>query len=306
MNEEIVTKQLASFRVRKEGNLPYRAMDMSADEIIERRAYIRQALRNTPRNNLSNDVLDQVRLVELENKSYLFEDTEGHEFYIRSGALTQEETSFRKIRSMIPFNFKGLKGKDFNWDIYGKSVEKSKKYVNNFILKFEQFKKRGMGLYIYSATKGSGKTMLSCCILNEISDRYPLSVKFINALDLLEMTKQGYKGDEPEELKPLYTASVLVIDDIGVQMAKDWINTVFYRLINVRYTDRLITIYTSNIVPNALNMDDRIVDRIESTTYLVELPEVPVRQIKQEQEKKKIFKEIENCPIDTAIPTGHR
>lgn len=138
--------------------------------------------------------------------------------------------------------------------------------------------------------------MLSCCILNEISDSYPVSVKFINALDLLEMTKQGYKGDEPEELKPLYTCSVLVIDDIGVQMARDWINTVFYRLINVRYTDRLVTIYTSNVTPEGLKMDERIVDRIGSTTYLVELPEVPVRHMKQEQEKEKIFRKIENAP----------
>lgn len=296
MTEKIEVKQLAAFRVRKEGSLSYMAMYMTEDEIAERRAYIRQALRNTRRNNLTNDVLDQIRLTEFDNKSYIFEDNEGREFYICSDMLTKEETEFRKARSMIPFNFMGLKGKDFNWDIYGKDIKKAKKYVNNFILKFEQFREHGMGLYIYSATKGSGKTMLSCCILNEISERYPISVKFINALDLLEMTKQGYKGDEPEELKPLYTSSVLVIDDIGVQMSKDWINTVFYRLINVRYTDRLITIYTSNVAPDALNMDDRIIDRIGSTTYLLELPEVPVRHMKQEQEKERIFDKIENAP----------
>lgn len=296
MNEEIKAKQLASFRVRKEGGLSYRSMDMTADEVAERRAYIRKALRDTPRNNLPNDILDQIRLVELENKSYIFEDPEGREFYLRSDMLTKEETEYRKVRSMIPFNFIGLKGKDFNWDIYRKDVDEAKKYVNHFILKFEQFREKGMGLYIYSTTKGSGKTMLACCILNEISDRYPVSIKFINALDLLEMTKQGYKGDEPEELKPLYTSSVLVIDDIGVQMNKDWINTVFYRLINVRYTERLVTVYTSNVAIDALKKDDRIIDRIESTTYLVELPEVPVRHMKQEKEKEKIFNEIKIAP----------
>ncbi len=296
MEEKTKAKQFAAFRVRKEGGLSYRSTYMSEDEIAERRAYLRQALRNTPRNNLPNDILDQIRLVDLGKDGYIFENPEGYEFSIRSDVLTKEESEFRKVRSMIPFNFIGLKGKDFNWEIYGMDIKKAKGYVNNFILKFEQFREHGMGLYIYSATKGSGKTMLSCCILNEISDRYPVSVKFINALDLLEMTKQGYKGDEPEELKPLYTCSVLVIDDIGVQMAKDWINTVFYRLINVRYTDHLVTIYTSNMATEALKMDERIVDRIGSTTYLVELPEVPVRHMKQEQEKEKIFRKIENAP----------
>ena len=269
---------------------------MTADEIAERRLYIRRALRDTPRNNLPNDTLDQIRLIELGNKCYLFEDPEGREFYIPSGMVSQDETEFRRARSMIPFQFIGAKGKDFNWDIYQRDVKKAKSYVNNFILKFEQFQERGLGLYIYSATKGSGKTMLSCCILNEISDRYPVSVKFINSMDLLEMTKQEYKGEKPEELKPLYTSKVLVIDDIGVQMSKDWINTVFYHLINTRYTKRLVTIYTSNTASDALKMDDRIIDRIESTTYLVELPEVPVRQMKQEKEKEKIFDEIKNAP----------
>lgn len=296
MKEEINAKHLASFRVKREGGLSYRSIKMTADEIAERRLYIRRALRDTPRNNLPNDTLDQIRLIELGNKCYLFEDPEGREFYIPSGMVSQDETEFRRARSMIPFQFIGAKGKDFNWDIYQRDVKKAKSYVNNFILKFEQFQERGLGLYIYSATKGSGKTMLSCCILNEISDRYPVSVKFINSMDLLEMTKQEYKGEKPEELKPLYTSKVLVIDDIGVQMSKDWINTVFYHLINTRYTKRLVTIYTSNTASDALKMDDRIIDRIESTTYLVELPEVPVRQMKQEKEKEKIFDEIKNAP----------
>lgn len=296
MKEEINAKYLASFRVKREGGLSYMAREMTADEIAERRSHIRLALRDTPRNNLPNDILDQIRLVELEDKRYLFEDPDGREFFIGAGILTQSETDFRKARSMIPFQFIGVKGKDFNWDIYRKDVKKAKSYVNNFILKFEQFQEKGLGLYIYSATKGSGKTMLSCCILNEISDRYPVSVKFINSMDLLEMTKQGYKGEEPEELRPLYTCKVLVMDDIGVQMSKDWINTVFYHLINTRYTKRLVTVYTSNVASDRLKMDDRIIDRIESTTYLVELPEVPVRHMKQEKEKEKIFNEIKNAP----------
>lgn len=296
MKEEINARHLASFRVKREGSLSYRVREMTMDEIAERRSYIRLALMNTPRSNLPNDILDQIRLIELENKSYLFEDQDGHEFYIPSGRVSRDESDFRKARSMIPFQFIGVKGKDFNWDIYQKDVKKAKSYVNNFILKFEQFQERGLGLYIYSATKGSGKTMLSCCILNEISDRYPAPVKFINSMDLLEMTKQGYKGEEPEELKPLYSSKVLVIDDIGVQMSKDWINTVFYHLINTRYTKRLVTVYTSNVASDSLKMDDRIIDRIESTTYLVELPDVPVRQMIQEREKEKIFDEIKNAP----------
>lgn len=289
---------LAAFRVRKEGNLPYMDKEMSPEEVTARRAYIRQALRDTPKNNLPNDTLDNIRLTGLDNSGFLFEDGQGKEFYIRAAAITREESAFRKCRSMIPFEFMGLKARDFSWSIYGVDTKKQKSYVNNFILKFEQFRDKGMGLYIFSATKGSGKTMLACCLLNEISERYAVSVKFINALDLLELIKESYKGREPEDLKALYMATVLVVDDIGVQMSKEWTDTVFYRLVNTRYTKRLVTVYTSNTATDALKMDDRITDRIESTTYLVELPEVPVRHNKRMAEKEEILKEIENAPYE--------
>ena len=109
MGEKTEAKQLAAFRVRKEGCLSYRSMHMSEDETAERRAYLRQALRNTPRNNLPNDVLDRIRFEDLGKDGYIFDDPKGYEFSIRSDVLTKEESEFRKVRSMIPFNFIGLK-----------------------------------------------------------------------------------------------------------------------------------------------------------------------------------------------------
>lgn len=287
---------LASFRVRKAGNSDYRDKDMTPDEVITRRAYIRSVLKDSPQYSLSNETLDNIRLVTLENNGYIYENEKGYETFFRLSGVTREESQFRRVRSMIPFEFIGLKGNNFDWSIYGTDVNGAKGCVNNFILKFEKFREKGMGLYIYSKTKGSGKTMLSCCILNELTERYSVVVKFINTLDLLDLTKHAYKGYEAEELRVLYTAAVLVIDDIGVQMTKEWIDTVFYRIVNTRYNNRLVTIYTSNIASESLKMDDRIVDRIESTTYLVELPEVPIRQKIRKTEKDKIMDAIKNAP----------
>ena len=160
---------------------------------------------------------------------------------------------------------------------------------------YAQFKGEGMGLYICSGAKGSGKTMLVCCLLNEITKRDAGSVKFINILDFLEMTKKSYNGDE--EVNAIYQAGLLVLDDIGVQTSKEWVDTVLYRLINERYAKRLPTIYTSNIKVQHLKMDDRIVDRIESTTYQVELPEEPIRKDIRKQEKQKLLQEITKRPV---------
>lgn len=294
-NEEMTAEELARYRVSSGSNLQYQRK-MRPEEVTERRRYIRGILKGSAYwANKSNADIDNTRIMK-EGDDYLIEDEEGQLFFHSVGKVTREETEFRKIRAMMPFEFMDLTGKDFRWEEYSQDINVPRDYVNNFILNFEKFRKKGMGLYIYSSEKGSGKTMLSCCILNELVKRYAVSVKFINSLDLLEITKKGYRGEGQEELEGLYNASVLVIDDIGVQLAKEWVDTVFYRLINYRYTQRLITIYTSNLPAGQLKVDDRITDRIENTTYFVPLPEESVRSKIRKRKKEKIMQEIIKSP----------
>lgn len=289
-------RQLAESRVKGSGPMKHYTMDMTKEQILDRRVYLRKVLRDTYWQNLPNEALDNIRLLH-ESNGYLLEDTEGRLFFIQGKAIPKEETEFRKVRAMMPFEFMNLTGKDFDWSLYHEDITELKATVSRFIVKFEQFREKGMGLYIESSVKGSGKTMLACCILNELVKRYALTVKFINSLDLLELTKQAYKGTEPEELASLYQAAVLVIDDIGVQMSKEWIDTVFYRLINTRYNNKLVTIYTSNVSAQFLKMDDRIVDRIEATTYQLLLPEEAVRSRIRAKQKKQIMDTIKNSSV---------
>lgn len=300
---ELNGEQLAFFRVYKESGIQYKALAMDADQKLERRSYMRQVLKKYQAwANRTNEILDDMRLYRVDT-GYIVEDEKGAEFYLPASGITQQESAFRRVRAMMPFEFMELTGKDFNWSKYRTDVSDQKDTVNRYILNYERFRDNGMGLYIYSGTKGSGKTMLSCCLLNEISKRYPGSVKFINTLDFLEMTKKGFKGED--ETKPLYDAGLLVIDDIGVQMSSEWAETVFYRLINDRYINRKPTIYTSNTAIDRLKMDDRITDRIESTTYLLQLPEESVRRQARQQEKQKLIDEIENAPHSAPTLQGH-
>ncbi len=288
--------KFAEFRVKGTGPMTHYSAEMTPEQVIDRRAYIRNALRGSSWQNLSNAELDNIRLLPYDGAN-LLEDTEGRMFFIPGKTIPKEETEFRKVRAMMPFEFINLTGKDFDWTLYHENVSELRETVNRFVTKFEQFRKEGMGLYIESSVKGSGKTMLSCCILNELAKRYAITIKFINSLDLLELTKQAYKGTEPEELTNLYQAAVLVIDDIGVQMSREWIDTVFYRLINARYNNRLVTIYTSNTAAGFLKMDERIIDRIESTTYRLMLPEESIRSRIRTQQKSEIMEKIKNAPV---------
>lgn len=280
---------LAAYRVAGKGNINYRTKEMSSEEQNIRRMFLRRALIGTPFSNRDNEYLDGMRVVLDYNIGGMWiEDIDGYLYHTEGKAAQKKEADFRKERSRIPPEYKDLMAKDFKWGIYGVNLNKEQGKILQYITRYEEFREKGMGLYIHSGTKGSGKTMLACCVLNEISSRYYGSVKFVNALDFLEMTKKGFNYDNPE-VEALYICKTLVIDDIGAQLDKDWINTVFYRLVNDRYTNHKPTIYTSNLSIDQLKMDDRIIDRIDSTSFEIHLPEKSIRREKRQREKDEIM-----------------
>ena len=280
---------LAAYRVAGKGNINYRTKEMSSEEQNIRRMFLRRALIGTPFSNRDNEYLDGMRVVlDYNIEGMWIEDIDGYLYHTEGKAAQKKEADFRKERSRIPPEYKDLMAKDFKWGIYGVNLNKEQGKILQYITRYEEFREKGMGLYIHSGTKGSGKTMLACCVLNEISSRYYGSVKFVNALDFLEMTKKGFNYDNPE-VETLYICKTLVIDDIGAQLDKEWINTVFYRLVNDRYTNHKPTIYTSNLSIDQLKMDDRIIDRIDSTSFEIHLPEKSIRREKRQREKDEIM-----------------
>ena len=89
--------------------------------------------------------------------------------------------------------------------------------------------------YIHSRVKGSGKTLLACCLANEVVERYDAVVKFIQVLDFLDLVKRKDDAAELERLS-LRRCGLLVLDDLGVQTEnKEWINNAMFSLIDDRY-----------------------------------------------------------------------
>ena len=206
-------------------------------------------------------------------------------------------SSFRRARSMMPFNYLDAKPSSFDWYAYGVDVSEAKRYANAFILNFDMFAREGKGLYIHSNTKGSGKTLLACCLANGIIEKRDICVKFISVPELLEMTKKKYKGlDNQEELDGIRKAELLIIDDIGTEMKKEWVDTELFRLIDWRYSNKRVTIFTSNVEIEELNLDGRIIDRIYAMCIPVKLPEISIRKKKADVKKNIFITKIESAP----------
>lgn len=214
------------------------------------------------------------------------------DFWLPDKQIIDEQAQRRKSRSMMPVEFVYKKGKDIDWEMYGEDTTPQKKVVNTFVLRFDEFKKQGRGLYISSTTKGSGKTMLACCIANELIQRHDMSVKFISVPEYIELCKE--KSDEAKEiLNSIRDCSLLVFDDIGTITDKqEWIANAIFRLIDYRDKNLLPTIYTSNYEMQNLPIDDRIVNRIEGHSVPLVMPEKSIRRMQSVRKTKEFLKDV--------------
>ena len=267
---------------------------MTPEEHIERNIYMRHKLKGTTHENATDEELDHARLKMIAQGLY-------YEFENEVVRLGHNETwaDDRRQRAAIPTIYEGMRANAFNFDVYGVDMADAKRLINSFLgkaQKFQEFKKEGYGLFIWSKTKGTGKTMLACVILNEAVMRHMTPARFITVYDYLDMVAESWKdktGDISARLRDIENTPLLVLDDIGVQSVDKLTNEKLFRLIDKRYSKKLVTIYTSNKKIPDLGLDDRITSRISAKSYVVHLPEVSIRQKKEEEEKTAFLSRLE-------------
>ncbi len=183
---------------------------------------------------------------------------------------------------------------DFNWSLYpgSEDLSRKQKLVNAYVDQFDDFARKGYGLFIQGRTAGSGKTYLAESICGELLEKWSEgTVAFATESDLLEASKQRTE-DGTDPLNRYISCRLLVIDDIGQKnTGKNWLSDVLFRVIDHRYRDHRPTLYTSNL-PLDQFPDSRIADRINATTYTITLPDISIRARKAADEKTDFLKDI--------------
>ncbi len=208
-----------------------------------------------------------------------------------------------KKKADIPTAYYGKNYEAFNWNLYrddrGNPVDTSeqKKYVDSFVRDFDRWEKRGVGFYIYSRTKGSGKTFLASCLCNELMQLKAIRTKFVSASNLLNIAKgaddKALDKYDRDPIGLLCNCKLLVIDDIGQKnTGGEWLTDILFRILDERTQAKRITILTSNVKISELNLDDRVIDRINKACMLLPLPEYCVRAKESNANKIELFKEL--------------
>ena len=168
----------------------------------------------------------------------------------------------------------------------------------NYVKEFRGISEEGKGLYMYSKTKGSGKSRMAASVANDIITQYRISAKFATTLQILDEIKRtwheqtGADSGEQKFLADIIRVPVLVIDDIGVEKSTEWVNEKFYSILNGRMIQKQVTIFTSNCEMENLLFDDRIINRIMKMALPVPFPDESVRAALAKAENRELYNRL--------------
>jgi DNA replication protein DnaC len=152
------------------------------------------------------------------------------------------------------------------------SQKRAKIYVQRFLDKYPQI---DIGL-LFLGTCGVGKTHLAVALLKEVIAGRGDQGLFYDFRDLLREIQASWNSisqtSELDVLRPVLESKVLVLDELGANKPTEWVRDTIAHIINCRYNDKKLTIFTSNYLDSPVRhgeetLTDRIGVRLRSRLY---------------------------------------
>ncbi|MER3429769.1 MAG: DNA replication protein DnaC [Blastocatellia bacterium] len=128
---------------------------------------------------------------------------------------------------------------------------------------------------LLTGTVGVGKTHLAVSILKALTER-GFGCLFYEFGALLKEIQDSYNSDtrtsELRVLTPVFDAEILVLDELGASKPTNWVRDTMAHIINTRYNDRKLTIFTTNYPDERSSereetLEDRIGVRLRSRLF---------------------------------------
>lgn len=213
----------------------------------------------------------------------------------------QQELDREISAAGIPQKYASATVNDFKIDCYMSehnraSAKIAKTVAANYVKNFKKITaEEKSGLYLYSATKGSGKTRLASSIANALIKVYKSSILFLKATDISPQVRKTYNKDskstEADVLKAFRDAEILVIDDLAVSDEKGFTEDLLGRILDYRMDKGAVTIITSNLTIEELKTffpKEIVASRVKKLCYEILMPEESIRDAETEYENQKL------------------
>lgn len=185
-------------------------------------------------------------------------------FYSRiSGRLLKEARIPRRYENCTIDSFYAIEN--------NRSLHEAQKVAGDFVAEYPVV---DAGL-LFIGPPGVGKTHLAVAIIKELTKQKCTPSVFYDFRDLLKEIQNSYNPQsqttELEVLSPIFQKEVVVLDELGASKITNWVQDTLSYIVNQRYNDKKITIFTSNFLDEPAGKDEslemRIGTRLRSRLY---------------------------------------
>jgi DNA replication protein DnaC len=171
-------------------------------------------------------------------------DASGHRRVARCDCWRQSVADERLAHASIPKRYQHCT--IANFCAYNESLERAAAHSRRIV---EAHAVAGRGLF-FEGQPGVGKTHLAVAVLKEFMQRLNVRGLFYDTRDLLRVIRSTYdpaiRTTELEVLGPVMRADLLVLDDLGAEKTSEWVEETMNLIVNTRYNQQRLTIFTSN------------------------------------------------------------
>jgi len=158
------------------------------------------------------------------------------------------------------------------------SLELAKMGAETFVTEFPGATPIGL---LFMGQQGVGKTHLAVGIIKALMQRKAVPCMFRAFPELLKEIQMSYspisESSELSLLSPVLETEVLVLDELGSQTPSAWVKDTVSYILNYRYSENKVTIFTTNYLDSEDSMGtrkgafyslrDRVGDQMRSRLY---------------------------------------
>ena len=147
-------------------------------------------------------------------------------------------------QAKIPRRYRDCSFKNFEIhnDSHKDALKIGKKFIKNYPV-------QDVGL-LFLGPCGVGKTHLAVATINELIHTKGIPCYFCDFRELIRSIQSTYSQDssltELDVLSPIFQKDVLVLDELGAKRTTAWVEETVFYIINNRYNNKKLTIFTSN------------------------------------------------------------